>query len=150
MKLENFIIKAKSSCYVGDGVVAASCRTDSHDLEFTGGKLKYLDSYFGGTNFLGQEVVWRNDKAVWALNYYGYIVEPKLINSEQAGDIIKQSLSLLYKENRFLGGFEHNVGEYIYRDTNSGDVNRFMGTELILLNGQRVYQLDYHGGEIIT
>ena len=82
------------------------------------------------------------------MNYYGYIMQPALINAQQAGGVIKNSLSLLYAENRFLGGFEHVVGDYAYRDANKGDVMQFHGVEIILFEGEEVYRLDYHGGVI--
>lgn len=148
MELENFIIAAKAACYVGDGSVAKSCRTDSHDLAYSDGESNYLDSYFGGTDFIGQEVVWHQNKAIWAMNYYGYIIEPLLISAAQTGNIIKQSLALLYAKKRFLGGFEHIVDDFAYRDANKGDFTRFHGVEIILFEGKEVYRLDYHGGII--
>lgn len=150
MELEDFVVAAKAACYVGDGAIAKPCRTDSHDLQYEIGDWKYLDSYFGGTDFIGQEVVWQNECAIWAMNYYGYILNLNLINAQITGDIIKQSLSLLYAEKRFLGGFEHRVNDFLYKDMNSGKINKFHGTEVILFKGQEVYKLDYHGGAIIS
>jgi len=129
--LEKFIIAAKSACYVGDGAAASSCRTNSHDLGFRKGDWRYLDSYFGGSHFIGQEVVWQNDLPMWAMNYYGYILRPDIIDAKKAGEIIKTSLSALYAKNRFLGGIEHLVGSYIYNDRNTGDVSAFHGIETI-------------------
>lgn len=148
MQLDEFIVAAKAAGYVGDGARAKACRTGSHDLEFFHADWKYLDSYFGGTDFIGQEVVWHNDTAVWAMNYYGYILQPKRIDAQKAGEIIKQSLALLYSENRFLGGFEQVVEDFAYRDANVGDVTRFHGVEVILHEAEEVYRLDYHGGLI--
>lgn len=148
MELDEFIVAAKAACYVGGGAAGKPCRADSHDVSFTDGEWRYLDSYFGGADFIGQEVVWHEEKAVWAMNYYGYILQPSLIDAQQVGDVIKQSLALLYAGNRFLGGFEHIVGDYAYRDANKGDARQFHGVEIILYEGEEVYRLDYHGGEI--
>jgi hypothetical protein len=79
-----------------------------------------MDSYFGGTDFIGQEVVYFEGEPCWAMNYYGYILLPNLIQAAEAGHIIKVSLSALYKEERFLGGFEYAVDDSIYTDTNEG------------------------------
>lgn len=146
--LENFIITAKATCYVGDGAPSPSSRPTSHDLGFQDGDWRYLDSYFGGTDFIGQEVVWHKDKPVWAMNYYGYILQAAEIDAEKAGEIIKTALSALYAKNRFLGGFEYLVGDYTYNDGNTGDVTRFHGIETISHNDIEVYRLDYHGGMI--
>ena len=147
--LERFIVAAKAACYVGDGASAPSSRGGSHDLSMVQGDWRYLDSYFGGTDFLGQECVWFRDQPVWAMNYYGYILMPDLIDASRAGTVIKSALSDMYQQGRFLGGFEEPVGEFVYRDSNTGEVTRFHGIETILRDADVVYRLDYHGGLII-
>jgi hypothetical protein len=77
--LNDFIVKAKAATYVGSGRESASCRPGSHDLQFRDGPFLYLDSYFGGANFIGEEVVYFEDKPVWAMNYYGRILVPEKI-----------------------------------------------------------------------
>ena len=147
-KLNHFIVQAKAATYVGDGQKTESSRKGSHDLAFQDGNFSYLDSYFGGTDFIGQEVVYENDEPVWAMNYYGRILQPEKITAVQAGQIIKQSLSKLYKEGRFLGGFTHTVGAFSYTDTSQGTPKSFTGKEWITCDGVKVYELVYHGGLI--
>ncbi len=145
-ELEQFIVEAKSACYVGDGASAAPSRTGAHDLEFHDGRWRYRDSYFGGTDFLGQECVLLDDAPVWAMNYYGYILRPDLIDVAKAGHVIKTALTAMYREGRFLRGFELPVGVFVYADGNTGDVAHFHGLETISLDAEIVYRLDYHGG----
>jgi hypothetical protein len=116
-ELTAFIVRAKAATYVGSGEHVESSRPGSHDLNFTDGKWSYLDSYFGGTDFIGEEVVYFDDKPVWAMNYYGYILRDDLLTAAQAGQMIKTSLSRMYKEGRFLGGFEHTENDLTYVDT---------------------------------
>lgn len=149
-ELYAFILHAKASCYVGGGVNSPSCRPNSHDLQFTDGDWTYIDSYFGGTDFIGQEVVWYKGSPRWAMNYYGYILEPDLITGSQTGAMIQASLSRMYKEDRFLGGYQHTEGDLTYIDTSEGDVARFTGREWILRGETKVYELLYHGGLIKT
>jgi hypothetical protein len=147
--LNAFIVKAKAATYVGDGEKAESCRPGSHDLIFEKVPFFYLDSYFGGTDFIGQEVVYYKGKPVWAMNYYGRILQPDLITPAEAGKMIKESLSRMYaEEDRFLGGFEHGVGDLHYTDTSQGEVSSFLGKEWIARDNLKVYELDYHGGLI--
>jgi len=145
-RLNEFIVKAKAATYVGGGARSPSCRPGSHDLEFHEGALSYLDSYFGGTDFIGQEVVYYDEEPVWAMNYYGRILEPAMITAAEAGRIIQESLSKMYEEGRFLGGFEHDTGNGVYVDTSEGDVASFTGREWITRGGVKVYELIYHGG----
>lgn len=144
--LHAFIVRAKAATYVGGGAKSPACRPASHDLQFVDGDWSYLDSYFGGADFIGEEAVWHAAEPVWAMNYYGYILRPELITPARAGEMIKASLSRLYTEKRFLGGFEHRLGSLIYFDTNQGDFTRFTGREWIESGGITAYELVYHGG----
>jgi hypothetical protein len=146
LKLEQFIVAAKAATYVGDGRKLASSRPGSHDLGFDDGEWRYLDSYFGGTDFLGQETVCLRDEPVWSMLYYGYITRPDLIDGARAGATIKAALSAMYREGRFLGGWEWTGSHGTYRDSSTGDVAHFRGRETITVNGIEAYALDYAGG----
>jgi hypothetical protein len=147
--LNSFIVRAKSVSYVGDGQPAPSCRSGSHDLEFSDGDWFYLDSYFGGRDFIGEEVVYYNERPVWAMNYYGHILRPDLITPAQAGQVIKASLSKMYLEARFLGGFEYQHEGFTYTDTSEGEGTSFRGREFISRLEETAYELFYHGGLIL-
>jgi len=149
IELNDFIVRAKSVSYVGGGTQTTPCRTGSHDLKFQEGEFAYLDSYFGGTDFIGQEVVYYREEPVWAMNYYGKILVPGKISGAETGKIIKASLSMMYAEGRFLGGFNHAVDGDVYNDQSDGDVESFTGREWISRKGEKVYELVYHGGLII-
>jgi len=147
--LEEFIVRAKSATYVGGGNKSATpTRTGSHDLGYRDGDWHYIDSYFGGTDFIGQEVVWHRGTAMWAMNYHGRILRPDKIDATTAGMVIQRSLSTLYREGRFLGGFTHPVENLVYVDTNAGEFQSFTGVERIYLGHFEAYRLDYHGGII--
>jgi len=145
-ELHMFIVRAKAATYVGGGAKTSPCRPASHDLQFVDGDWSYLDSYFGGTDFIGEEAVWHLQQPVWVMNYYGYILKPELITPAQAGQMIKSSLSRMYTEGRFLGGFQYSEGDFTYFDTSEGDFSRFTGHEWIERDEIKVYELVYHGG----
>lgn len=147
-QLNAFIVHAKAATYVGGGARSLSYRPGSHDLQFHEGDFSYLDSYFGGADFLGQEVVYYKGEPVWAMNYYGRILEPVRISAAETGHIIRESLTRMYEEGRFLGGLEHTTPNGTYADTSAGDVTSFTGKEWIEREGVRVYELVYHGGLI--
>lgn len=146
--LNEVIVRAKAATYVGEGNRTSSSRTGSHDLVWSEAEWRYLDSYFGGTDFIGQEVVWHSDVPVWGMNYHGYVLRPDLIDAGRAGATIKAALSAMYGEGRFLGGFEWAGEHGTYVDENSGDVFRFRGREKIVVAGIEAYALDYSGGLI--
>lgn len=145
-ELTAFIVRAKADTYVGGGEHSAACRSGSHDLRFKEGEWSYHDSYFGGSDFIGEEVVYFDNQPVWAMNYYGRILRSDLLTAGQAGQMIKASLSRMYKEGRFLGGFKHTEGNLTYVDASEGASECFQGREFIN-NGQDIaYELLYHGG----
>ena len=146
--LNAFIVRAKAATYVGNGEPVAPCRAGSHDLLFSDGQWAYHDSYFGGTDFIGEEVVYFAGRPVWAMNYYGRILRDDLLSGAQAGQMIKASLSHMYQENRFLGGFEYKENDLTYVDTSEGDVSYFNGREYIRREQEITYELVYHGGVI--
>lgn len=146
--LEDFIIRAKAATYAGSGAPAPSCRTASHDLAFADGDFSYLDSYFGGTDFAGQEAVWRDGKPVWSMGYHGRVLRDDLITGAEAGATVKAALSALYAERRFLGGFRFRHGGHDYIDIADGDYRAFFGFEEIRVREARAYELRYFGGLI--
>ena len=144
--LNRFIVTAKAATYVGSGQKLLPYRLGSHDLQFFGGDWAYHDTYLGENDFIGEEAVYYQHKVAWAMNYFGRILNSEQITSAKAGEIIKESLTRMYAEGRFLGGFEHRTGEYTYTDANDGDTSFFTGKEWISRNGVVVYELVYHGG----
>ena len=99
-------------------------------------------------NFLGQEVVWKDDAPVWAMSYYGYILRPDRIDATRAGATIRAALQAMYREGRFLGGFDWSGPHGAYRDRSTGDVAHFQGRECIVVDAVEAYALDYFGGLI--
>lgn len=146
--LNTFIVAAKRATYVGGGGTAEPSRSGSHDLTFADGDWAYRDSYFGGTDFTGQEVVWRGGEPVWAMNYYGYVKRADLIDGQRAGETIKAALSAMYAQGRFLGGFSWSGPHGRYVDVSQGGAGQFRGREVIVVEGIEAYALDYCGGLI--
>lgn len=150
MDLQSFIVTAKAASYMAGAPHASRpSRLASHDISFERGAFSYLDSYFGGTDFIGQETVWHDDEPVWAMNYHGRVLDPERIDGARAGAVIKDALSALYRQDRFLGGFRHEHEFGVYLDENEGDYLGFRGVERILVHGVEAYRLDYHGGRIL-
>ena len=146
--LNRFIVAAKRATYVGNGERATPSRARAHDLVHEEGAWAYRDSYFGGTDFLGQEVVWLNEEPVWAMNYYGYILRQDLIDGSRSGATLKAALTHMYVEGRFLGGIRWTGEHGTYVDRSEGDVAHFHGREYIEVGGVEAYALDYFGGLI--
>jgi hypothetical protein len=72
-----------------------------------------------------------------------------LISAADIGAMIKKSLKEMYKDGRFLGGFEYIDQGLRYLDNSVGPTTNFSGMEEIYQNDTLVYRLTYHGGLIV-
>ena len=63
IKIEDFLIEAKKQTYANETIEKAkSTRQNSKDYEYKKDNMVYHDTYFGGTNFIGEEVVYIDNK----------------------------------------------------------------------------------------
>ncbi|MBI2519949.1 MAG: hypothetical protein HYV97_06020 [Bdellovibrio sp.] len=120
----------------------------SFDITYDDGDLHYHDSFVGFSDFCGQEHVTHKNEPIWSMVYYGYLLQPAKFTGDEAVTILKNALSKMYDEHRFLGGFYYAEGPYEYRDMNFGDHKRFNGVEKIFKSGEMVYELIYCGGMV--
>jgi len=148
--LQAFVVKAKKSCYVGGGGGgrAPSSRLASHDLTYIEEEWAYRDSYFGGTDFIGQETVWLQNEPVWSMCYYGYVLRSDLITPTQAGQVLKEALSLPTSQGRLLDNLTFRDDRFDFKIESHGDIKHFKGRETITSDGILAYALDYFGGLI--
>ena len=85
--LMDFRLEASRQTYAGCGETVASTRYDSHDYRYERGEYAYHDTYVGGERFAGEETVWRNGRAVYAMNYAGRVLDERF-----SGDFLKEAL----------------------------------------------------------
>jgi hypothetical protein len=148
MNLEQFLVKAKISAYANKGerndVILAD---SSKELAFKEGQCKYRDRYFGWNPFVGEEIVWQDNKIIWAMNYYG-VVSNEVISVNQVYEFLRKAMRQVDKEYPFRGPSLFKEADFEYINKNSGTVEQFTGVEKILHLGQEIYRLNYHGGKI--
>ena len=73
-KMMRFRLKAAANTYAAQMNGVDSTRLDSHDFSFEDGEFVYHDSYVGGEQFAGEEAIWKNGRAVYAMNYIGRVL----------------------------------------------------------------------------
>ncbi len=96
--IKTFLCTAKKNTYAAHGSEIQSTRINSHDLFYEEGKFSYLDSYFGGENFIGEEVLYINKSAYWSMNYMGRVLDDNF-----SGDFLKKCLLAVNPDNPFRG-----------------------------------------------
>lgn len=149
--LHNFLIEAKKETYANENVEKVkSTRRGSHDYEYIKDNWTYHDTYFGGTDFQGQEVVYRQDDTpIWGMIYYGKTLDESL--SEEAMDkALRPALMQVGQDDvipvRGPKEFENQGYQYTFKVT--GDLTSFEGEETIEKEGAKVYTLKCYGGII--
>ena len=151
--IKQFLIEAKKNTYANSKVLKTqSSRLGSEDYHYdgfvNGKKASYHDTYFGGERFIGEEIVYLEDKPVWGMNYYGYALVAQFYE-----DAIKKVLrpALLNVERSSLplrGPNRFQTKDYIYTFESSGTLENFSGIEKIFKNNQLIYELRCSGGKI--
>jgi len=148
-QLSKFLVKAKINTYASSGEGEEKNLPDgSKELEFEEKEFKYRDRYFGFNLFIGEEIVWQNEKIVWGMNYYGRITSEK-IPVKQIYQFLQEALKKVTENKPFRGPDNFKQGDFEYFNKIEGNVENFNGEEKIFHKKQLVYQLRYSGGLII-
>ena len=153
----NFLINAKKSTYANSNIKKVeSSRVGSSDYHYEeiidNKKYIYHDTYFGGTKFMGEEVVYCDDsKPIWGMNYYGVTLDDTL--GEEAMDkALRPALMKVGEDEniipvRGIAKFENNGYTYTFKTT--GTIEKFDGIEQIYKDNRLIYELHCSGGMIV-
>ena len=139
----DFLIRAKKATYAGKGAETASSRPGSHDLQYSEGNLKYIDTYLGGEQFAGEEALWEKGTPFWSMNYMG-----RVMNGGVMGDFLKDALLHVPEDMPYRGPARYENGDYLYTCSVDGDFNWFTGYEEIFNKGIKIYECYFHGCSI--
>ncbi len=170
-ELKGFIADAKRVCYASGVQAQPGARKGSVQLEYRKGDASYLDSWYGGVQFCGQEIVWHKETAIWGMNYWGESIDAALAaipSGDGAGDLssndegsaqpfdmpafLKEALSKVTEDAPFRGPNEYkrSFGKLhaVYSCRWTGDFSAFTGDETITIGGRALFRLFFHGGKI--
>lgn len=149
-KIKEFLIEAKKQTYANELIEKQpQSRIGSNDYEYKYGNMIYHDTYFGGTNFMGEEVVYEDNIPIWGMNYYGVTIDNNL--SEEAIDQALRPALMKVGEDNIIpvrGPKEFVNGDYKYSFKYNGDLEYFEGEETIYKLDKKIYVLKCHGGLI--
>ena len=82
-----FSLEANINTYAAFKNEVDATRLTSHDFRYENGKYIYHDTYVGGEEFAGEEVVWKDGQAVYAMNYMGRVLADGF-----SGNFLKEAL----------------------------------------------------------
>jgi hypothetical protein len=147
--LKRFLVDANKSTYANkDAPKVAALRPRSEDYHFEKDGLTYHDTYFGGRDFMGEEIVYEGERPVWGMNYFGFMLDKNLAEREVYSFL---RLTMMQEYDDVIpvrGPGVFIMEDKTYRLQITGDLANFSGTEEILFNDIVVYRCYLHGGMI--
>lgn len=151
-ELYEFLIEAKKQTYANASVEKVNpSRKGSYDYHYKNDKMIYHDTYFGGTKFMGEEVVYYGDDTpIWGMNYYGITID-ELLSEEAMDKVLRPALMMVGEDTDVIpvrGPKNYQNGEYEYNFSVSGNLENFEGIETIHKGKTKIYELKCHGGII--
>ena len=123
---------------------------DSKQLEHREGDLLYRDIYVGMFRFVGQEIVYASDRAVWSMSYSGGLFAGvELASARPTYAFRRRALQRAPLDLPLRGPtlFEQSGMRYSCQYT--GSLEQFHGVELIDCGKDRLYELYFSGGKLV-
>lgn len=136
-----FRLEASRNTYAAFMNEVNGTRLDSHDFHYENGRYIYHDTYVGGEQFAGEEAVWKDGKAAYAMNYLG-----RVLGDAFSGNFLKEALRSADEAMPYRGPEYYQSGEYLYKCKVTGDAGWFQGYEEIFCGKNKVYECYFHGG----
>ena len=143
--LRQFLVAAARSGYGNPKVVIDKATDGANTISYDDGDWQLIDIFYGGHPYAGQEIVYHRSRAVWAMQYRGWVTETDLTPG-QVYDFLKQALLATPVEHPYRGPRELTNQELSYRNRWEGDAKNFSGYESISKNDRQVYRGLYFGG----
>ena len=147
--LTKFLNEANKATYANqDAPKVASSRLKSEDYHFEKDGLIYHDTYFGARDFIGEEIVYENEKPMWGANYFGFVLD-ETVSEKDVYAFLRQALMQEYDDViPVRGPVKFSLENKEYRFIVDGDLTNFSGKEEIVFDGKVVYRCFLHGGMI--
>lgn len=144
-----FLRSAKAATYAaqGDDASVAPVLPDSRQLEYRNGTFLYRDIYVGMFRFVGQEVVYLNDRAIWSMSYAGGLVQGvSQCAARPVYAFLRRALLAPPPEFPVRGPAELVAEGLRYACNCEGSLAWFQGSERITQDGSLLYALRFAGG----
>lgn len=144
--LKSFLIETKKAGFgAGDSKKWIKEKDASTTISFESGDWRMHDNFFGGEPWGGREVVFFKEKPVWIMVMYGS-VNSSFNNFKTVYKFLQKAL-LNQPENLPLRGPKvFQESDFIYKNKTEGDLENFIGEEVIYKNNKQIYKTNYAGG----
>lgn len=141
-----FLLRANKVGYSNPDVVVKEQPDGAHEIVYTEDKRLFIDYWFGGNPFSGQESVTYDGKAIWAMQYRGGVPEDAAVSHDEVFLFLKNALAQCSADEPLRGPAEFAEGDWRYTNTWSHNLAEFTGHEEITYKEGVVHITDYFGG----
>lgn len=126
-QLSKFLVKAKINSYASSGEGGEKVLPDGgKEFEFEEKEFKYRDRYFGFNPFIGEEIVWENEKIIWGMNYYGEVIS-EIIPAKNIYQILQEALRRIPEDKPSRGPDNFKKDDFEYINKVKGKFKKFEG-----------------------
>lgn len=145
-KFQEFLVKAHKATYASGGKPQTNSN-GANQFIYTEGDFEYIDTYYGGPNFVGCEIVKEKGRPVWGMSYYGYTEDITFDNGEFM-KFFKKTISKTIPGILLRGPKKCKEKEWSYRYNYKGSIGNFKSEEIIKHKGKKVFCVRFNGGLI--
>ena len=147
-ELVSFLLRAKLKTYATeDEGNERNFEDGTREMTYAEEDFFYRDRYFGFNPFVGEELVWKTNRVIWAMNYYGAVTD-EAVTAADIYHFLQKAMQRIGMDRPFRGPDAYRDGDLLYQDRSEGDVLQFSGEETIFFRDMQVYFLKYHGGKV--
>lgn len=140
------LLRASKTGYSSPNAVVKDQPDGAYEIIYEENKWLFIDYWFGGNPFSGQESVSYAGKAMWAMQYRGGVPENASVAHEEVFSFLKKALAQCSADEPLRGPAEFAEDGWYYTNTWSHDLSEFTGHEEITYKGEIVHITDYFGG----
>lgn len=142
----NILLLANKAGYADPNVIVKEQPDGAHEIVYEKDEWLFIDYWFGGNPFSGQESVSHAGKAIWAMQYRGGVPKGAAVAHEEVFSFLKKALAQCTADEPLRGPAEFSEGEWRYTNMWSHNLAEFTGHEEITHQGEIVHITDYFGG----
>lgn len=145
--LRRFLYDTTQAGYGNPNTTSVKGEDGANIITYEEGDWRMVDTFYGGHPYSGQEIIYHLGRAVWALQYRGWVHETDIAPSE-VYCFLKKALLAALAEHPYRGPAELRDGNLIYKNEWDGELTGFSGEEVILDGDKEIYKALYFGGVV--
>lgn len=147
-ELISFLLEANKAGYADADANVIDQLDGAHEIVIKKDGWLFIDYWFGGDPFSGQESITKDGKAIWAMQYRGHVGEGFEDRAGEVFGFLKQALGRCTPEEPLRGPIKYEYGEWRYENAWSHDLSEFEGLEKIYYQGTLAHVCKYMGGVV--